>query len=161
MGGSRLKLAPEDAARRAASLPEWRLQNEGSYKPREYIVQYCESDFNFVSRLLEEEGMYYFHEHENGKVKLVIKGTGKILGAGKVEVSGNPSTQIVETKNIVIATGSDIARLKGIDIYEKRIVSSTGALSLESVPGKLLIVPRQLVQGLPDDLELPLDGGSQ
>jgi dihydrolipoamide dehydrogenase len=70
----------------------------------------------------------------------VIKGTGKILGTGRVEVSGNPSTQVVETKNIVIATGSDIARLKGIDIDEKRIVSSTGALSLESVPGKLLIV---------------------
>jgi dihydrolipoyl dehydrogenase len=70
----------------------------------------------------------------------VIHGTGKILGAGKVEVSGNPSSQIVETKNIVIATGSDIARLKGIDIDEKRIVSSTGALSLEGVPGKLLIV---------------------
>jgi len=70
----------------------------------------------------------------------VIHGAGKILGAGKVEVSGNPSTQLVETKNIVIATGSDIARLKGIEIDEKRIVSSTGALSLENVPGKLLIV---------------------
>jgi dihydrolipoamide dehydrogenase len=70
----------------------------------------------------------------------VIHGTGKILGAGKVEVSGNPSTQLIETKNIVIATGSDIARLKGIEIDEKRIVSSTGALSLEGVPGKLLIV---------------------
>ena len=40
--------------------------------------------------------------------------------------------QTVETKNIVIATGSDIARLKGIEIDEKRIVSSTGALSLDS-----------------------------
>jgi dihydrolipoamide dehydrogenase len=70
----------------------------------------------------------------------VIHGTGKILGAGKVEVSGNPSTQLIETKNIVIATGSDIARLKGIEIDEKRIVSSTGALSLPGVPGKLLIV---------------------
>ena len=70
----------------------------------------------------------------------VIHGKGKIRGAGKVEVSGHPSTKIVETNNIVIATGSDIARLKGIDIDEKRIVSSTGALSLESVPGKLLIV---------------------
>src|SRR5258707_5359916 len=70
----------------------------------------------------------------------VIHGVGKILGTGKVEVSGNPSTQLVETKNIVIATGSDIARLKGIEIDEKRIVSSTGALSLEGVPGKLLIV---------------------
>ncbi len=70
----------------------------------------------------------------------VIIGHGKILGAGKVEVSGNPSTQLVETKNIVIATGSDIARLKGIEIDERRIVSSTGALSLDKVPAKLLIV---------------------
>jgi dihydrolipoamide dehydrogenase len=70
----------------------------------------------------------------------VLKGTGKILGAGKVEVSGDGKTETVETKNIVIATGSDIARLKGIEIDEKRIVSSTGALSLEKVPEKLLIV---------------------
>src|SRR6266702_1292611 len=70
----------------------------------------------------------------------VLKGTGKILGAGKVEVSGDGKTQTVETKNIVIATGSDIARLKGIEIDEKRIVSSTGALSLERVPERLLIV---------------------
>lgn len=70
----------------------------------------------------------------------VLKGTGKILGTGKVEVSADGKSQVVETKNIVIATGSDIARLKGIEIDEKRIVSSTGALSLDKVPGKLLIV---------------------
>jgi dihydrolipoamide dehydrogenase len=71
----------------------------------------------------------------------VISGKGKILGTGKVEVAGKDGkTQTVETKNIVIATGSDIARLKGIEIDEKRIVSSTGALSLDKVPEKLLIV---------------------
>lgn len=71
----------------------------------------------------------------------VIHGAGKILGAGKVEVSGSDGkTQTVETRNIVIATGSDVAQLKGIEIDEKRIVSSTGALSLDKVPGKLLIV---------------------
>jgi dihydrolipoamide dehydrogenase len=70
----------------------------------------------------------------------VIHGTGKILSAGKLEVSGGGKTQVVETKNIVIATGSDIARLKGIEIDEKRIVSSTGALSLDKVPSSLLIV---------------------
>src|ERR1044072_7547024 len=70
----------------------------------------------------------------------VLKGTGKILGTGKVEVSADGKSQMIETKNIVIATGSDIAQLKGIEIDEKRIVSSTGALSLEKVPGKLLIV---------------------
>src|SRR6202521_1598845 len=71
----------------------------------------------------------------------VISGKGKVLGTGKVEVSGGDGkTQIVETRNIVIATGSDVAKLKGIEIDEKRIVSSTGALSLGKVPGKLLIV---------------------
>jgi dihydrolipoamide dehydrogenase len=70
----------------------------------------------------------------------VIHSTGKILGPGKIEVSGGGKTQLIETRNIVIATGSDVARLKGIEIDEKRIVSSTGALSLDKVPGKLLIV---------------------
>ena len=70
----------------------------------------------------------------------VIYGLGRILGAGKVEVSGNGSTQRLGTKNIVIATGSDIARLKGIEIDEKRVVSSTGALSLDKVPERLLII---------------------
>ncbi|MET3337011.1 MULTISPECIES: dihydrolipoyl dehydrogenase [Bradyrhizobium] len=70
----------------------------------------------------------------------VLKGTGKILGTGKVAVSADGKSQTIETKSIVIATGSDIARLKGIEIDEKRIVSSTGALSLDKVPGKLLIV---------------------
>ncbi|HVX78257.1 MAG TPA: dihydrolipoyl dehydrogenase [Bradyrhizobium sp.] len=71
----------------------------------------------------------------------VIHGVGKILGAGKVEVTGGDGkAQTVETRNIVIATGSDVARLKGIEIDEKRIVSSTGALSLEKVPSSLLII---------------------
>src|SRR6201981_866022 len=71
----------------------------------------------------------------------VIHGKGKILGTGRVEVTGDDGkTQLVETKNIVIATGSDVARLKGIEIDEKRIVSSTGALSLDKVPERLLVV---------------------
>ncbi len=62
-------------------------------------------------------------------------GSGRITAPGKVEVKGNDGkTQVLDTKSIVIATGSDVARLKGIDIDEKRIVSSTGALSLPEVP---------------------------
>jgi dihydrolipoamide dehydrogenase len=69
------------------------------------------------------------------------QGTGRVLGAGKVEVKGTDGkTEVLETKNIVIATGSDVAKLKGIEIDEKRVISSTGALALEKVPGKLLIV---------------------
>ena len=68
-------------------------------------------------------------------------GTGRIVAAGKVEVkSGNGKTQTLETRTIVIATGSDVARLKGIEIDEKRIVSSTGALALDKVPEKLLVI---------------------
>jgi dihydrolipoamide dehydrogenase len=70
-----------------------------------------------------------------------LRGTGRIVAPGKVEVkAADGGTQTLETKNIVIATGSDIARLNGIDIDEKRIVSSTGALELGKVPQKLLVV---------------------
>jgi type VI secretion system secreted protein VgrG len=44
----------------------------GTYNPRTYCVQYCESDFNFVSRLMEQEGLYYFFEHAQGKHTLVL-----------------------------------------------------------------------------------------
>ena len=68
-------------------------------------------------------------------------GTGRILGPGKVEVkAADGKTQVLETKSIVIATGSDVAKLKGIEIDEKRIVSSTGALTLDKVPEKLLVI---------------------
>jgi dihydrolipoamide dehydrogenase len=70
-----------------------------------------------------------------------FQGAGRITAPGKVEVKGaDGKTQTLETKNIVIATGSDVARLPGIEIDEKRVVSSTGALELPSVPKKLLIV---------------------
>jgi len=68
-------------------------------------------------------------------------GAGHIVAPGKIEVKGaDGQTQTVETKNIIIATGSDVARLKGIDVDEKRVVSSTGALELSKVPQKLLVV---------------------
>jgi len=68
-------------------------------------------------------------------------GFGQIAGTGMVEVKGaDRKTQMLDTKAIVIATGSDVARLRGIAIDEKRIVSSTGALVLDKVPPRLLII---------------------
>ena len=68
-------------------------------------------------------------------------GFGQIAGTGMVEVKGaDGKTQMLDTKAIVIATGSDVARLRGVPIDEKRIVSSTGALVLDKVPRRLLIV---------------------
>src|SRR5262245_53071182 len=51
---------------------ESKLTDEGSYPKLEYCVQYRETDFNFVTRLMEKEGIYYFFKHEGGKHKLVM-----------------------------------------------------------------------------------------
>lgn len=72
-----------------------------------------------------------------------IQGTGKILGAGKVQVTNDAGeVQVLETKNIVIATGSDVAGIPGVavEIDEKIIVSSTGGIALDKVPAKMIVV---------------------
>lgn len=65
-----------------------------------------------------------------------VQGFGKIIDATTVDVDGKKLT----TKNIVIATGSEVATLPNVEIDEKKIVSSTGALELKSVPKKLLVI---------------------
>ena len=70
-----------------------------------------------------------------------VRGTGRIAGPGKVEVKApDGKTQTLETKNIVVATGSDVARLKGVDIDGKRIVTSDQAIALDQVPQRLLVI---------------------
>jgi dihydrolipoamide dehydrogenase len=68
-------------------------------------------------------------------------GTARIAAAGQIEVtSEDGSNQVLETKNIVIATGSDVTRLPGVEIDEKVVVSSTGALELERLPKRLVVI---------------------
>ncbi len=69
-------------------------------------------------------------------------GMGRIAAQGQVEVHpvNGGEAQTLEAKAIVIATGSDVVRLPGIEIDETRIVSSTGALDLPEVPKKLLVI---------------------
>ncbi|GAB4071634.1 dihydrolipoyl dehydrogenase [Ancylobacter sonchi] len=68
-------------------------------------------------------------------------GTASIPAPGKVDVAlADGGQQTLESKAIVIATGSDVAKLPGIEIDEQRIVSSTGAIALDKVPGKLIVV---------------------
>ncbi len=68
-------------------------------------------------------------------------GTGRIKAPGLVEVTFiNGEKQAIEGKAIVIATGSAVAQLPGIEIDEKTVVSSTGALSLPKVPKRLLVI---------------------
>ncbi len=72
-----------------------------------------------------------------------VTGMGSVMGQGKVKVvdaAGKES--VLETKNIVIATGSDVAGIPGVEVAfdEKVIASSTGALTLEKVPAHLIVV---------------------
>jgi len=70
-----------------------------------------------------------------------IKGYGKLAGPGKVEVTGaDGAVTVLETKNTVIATGSEPSGLPGVTVDQKRIVDSTGALSLPEVPKHLVVI---------------------
>ncbi|MEH6410386.1 MAG: FAD-dependent oxidoreductase, partial [Hyphomonas sp.] len=70
-----------------------------------------------------------------------IRGKGRIIGKGKVEVTDAEGKKtVLETKNIVIATGSEPTSLPGIEIDEERVVTNTGALSLTSVPKRLILI---------------------
>jgi dihydrolipoamide dehydrogenase len=65
-----------------------------------------------------------------------IKGAGRIAGPGRVEVAGTT----YETRNIVIATGSESLTLPGVEVDEEAIVTSTGALELDGVPKHLAVI---------------------
>ena len=65
-----------------------------------------------------------------------LKGEGRIVAPGRVAVDGTE----YETKAIVIATGSDSMALPGVNVDEKRIVTSTGGLELDAVPPRLVVI---------------------
>ena len=77
-----------------------------------------------------------------GKNKVeYIKGWATLAGEGLIDVAGaDGASSQVRAKNIIIATGSEVMPLPGVEIDEKRIVSSTGALELDKVPGHLVVV---------------------
>ncbi len=65
-----------------------------------------------------------------------LKGWGSIPEAGKVKVGDT----VYETKNIIIASGSEVSTLPGVEIDEKLVVSSTGALELGKIPKKMVVI---------------------
>ena len=76
---------------------------------------------------------------KKNKIDWVV-GEGRIAASGKVSVTADGKETILETKSIVVATGSDVARLPGVEIDETVVVSSTGALALAKPPEKLIVV---------------------
>ena len=61
---------------------DYKLSLNGSYSPLEYCVQYRETDFNFISRLMEQNGIFYFFQHAMGKHTMVIADSSSICLAG-------------------------------------------------------------------------------
>ena len=57
---------------REYSVADFSLNLTGSYPARDYCVQYRETDFNFVQRLMEHEGIYYYWEHDDGSHKMIV-----------------------------------------------------------------------------------------
>ncbi|MCP4349974.1 MAG: type VI secretion system tip protein VgrG [Desulfobacterales bacterium] len=86
----------------------FRLQ--GQYQPRDYCVQYRETDLNFISRLLEEEGIFYFFEHTEDKHLLVFGDSAVNYQPiqGKPEVTFNPAQGMVQDEEFV--TGFVLSR---------------------------------------------------
>lgn len=69
-----------------------------------------------------------------------VRGAGRIEAPNRVAVNGEGGNRTLETKNILIATGSEVMPLPGVEVDEERIVSSTGALSLPRVPKHLIVI---------------------
>jgi type VI secretion system secreted protein VgrG len=88
---------------------EFHLSDEGSYPQWEYCVQYRETDLNFVTRLMEKEGIYYFFRHDGGKHTLILADS---------KSAHQPVPGRMKTPFIPVATGPGTARPQKHHIYE-------------------------------------------
>ena len=77
---------------RDRGLTDFKSALTGRYRPWEYCVQYRETDFNFVTRLMEQEGIYYYFEHSNGSHRLVLADSPSCHGpfAGYEQITYRP-----------------------------------------------------------------------
>ena len=69
-----------------------------------------------------------------------FKGTGSFKNKNQISIINNKEETAIETKNIIISTGSEPVSLRGIEFDEEKILSSTGALSISKLPKKMVVV---------------------
>ena len=67
-------------------------------------------------------------------------GAAKILSSNEIEIMNNEKAEIINADKIIIATGSESTNLPNINVDEKKIVTSTGALELDKVPEKMIVI---------------------
>jgi type VI secretion system secreted protein VgrG len=85
------------------SFQDFKVSLTGSYQPREYCVQYRETDFNFVSRLMEQYGIFYFFQHEKSKHTLVLGDSPSVFQAcpGQSKVRYDLATGAMDTSDVI------------------------------------------------------------
>ena len=77
--------------------------------------------------------------YKKNKVSKYI-GTAKLITPNKIEIINDNDNEVINAKNIIIATGSEPTHLPNINVDEKQIVTSTGALDLKEVPKKMIVI---------------------
>ena len=84
---------------------DYEFRGVGAYAKKEYVVQYAESDFHFISRLMEHEGLYYFFEHGDDGAKMVVadvNGTSRPL-EGHESIPYDPRIGLADFREAITA----------------------------------------------------------
>jgi len=141
-------------------VSDMKMSLSGSYSPREYCVQYRESDFAFVSRLMEEEGIFYFFEHAEDKHTMVI---GDAPGATS-PIAG-VDTLHYKTQHGAISMGESVSRFSSSEEVRPGKVSLTDynfekpTLSLAASTSGQLDTDLEIYD-YPGEYDLPGDGSN-
>jgi dihydrolipoamide dehydrogenase len=129
-----------------ALLQSSELYEETTHALADHGIKVAKVDFDLAAMMARKDAVV--NSNTSGveflfkKNKITwVKGTGKLAGNGRVNVAlTEGGEQVLAAKNILIATGSDVTRLPGIEIDETQIVSSTGALTLPKVPKTMVVI---------------------
>ena len=144
LGGTCLNVGciPSKALLHASEQYENSIKSNGN---EEWGIRYKEVNLD-LSKLLKKKlgivdeltkGIDFLFK--KNKVTKYI-GTAKILSPNEIEIMNNEKAEIVNADKIIIATGSESTNLPNINVDEKKIVTSTGALELDKVPEKMIVI---------------------
>ena len=144
LGGTCLNVGciPSKALLHASEQYENSIKSNGN---EEWGIRYKEVNLD-LSKLLKKKlgivdeltkGIDFLFK--KNKVTKYI-GTAKILSPSEIEIMNNEKAEIINADKIIIATGSESTNLPNINVDEKKIVTSTGALELDKVPEKMIVI---------------------
>lgn len=115
-----------DTKKRGIEVGEVKLNLQQMMKAKDTSVESLTKGIEF---LLKKNGVDY------------VKGSGSFIDQNTVKVDLlEGGERVLKAKNIIVATGSETTPFPGLTVDEKRIITSTGALSLEEIPKKMVVI---------------------